>query len=99
MIRRSPAEAARQNPRSRRFAINAKCFDCQGGDADPCWQWRVGNCDISSCGLYPLRPHQRMAGKPVPPSLSCSEVGEAVSTESYGLNGHGEHSGSKNGKS
>ena len=41
---RSPIEKSEQNPTSLRLAINAKCYDCQGQDADPGWRQRIADC-------------------------------------------------------
>ena len=67
--RRDPIQKAKANPNSLRLAINAKCYDCQGQDADPCVEWRIGNCEIPDCPLYPVRPYKHLLGKPVPASL------------------------------
>ncbi len=64
-----PIQKAAANPRSRSLAIRGKCYECQGCDADPCWQWRVGNCDITGCSLHPLRPYQGKLGTPTPAAL------------------------------
>lgn len=72
LIRLDPIERAKRNPKSRRLAVNAKCFDCQGRDADPCVAWRIGNCEIPACALWPVRPHQHLFGKPTPPGLLAS---------------------------
>ena len=49
-----PIEKAKQNPKSLRFAINAKCFDCC------CFQKpEVTFCTAKACPLYSLRPWQR----------------------------------------
>lgn len=77
-----PLEKAKANPRSRSLAIKAKCYDCEGRDSDPCWKWRVGNCQITGCPLWPVRPYQRLAGNPVPASLI--EIG--FTTAQTGLN-------------
>ena len=68
-IRRDPVEKARANPNSLRLAINAKCYDCQGCDADPCVEWRIGNCECPECPLYPVRPYQDLCDKPTPKAL------------------------------
>jgi hypothetical protein len=68
----TPVERALAKPKSKTLAIKATCWQCQGGDADPCWQWRVGNCEIPSCPLYAHRPHQRHLGAPTPASLLVS---------------------------
>lgn len=67
--RRNPIQKAQANPTSLRAAIDAKCWDCEGGDADPCIQWRVGNCVSPDCPLYPVRPHQRLFGAEIPAAL------------------------------
>ena len=54
-----------ENP-TRKTAIEAKCWDCQGGDADPAVFWRIGNCPIPACALYPFRPFRHKYGKGVP---------------------------------
>ena len=64
-----PIAKARAKPASLRLAITAKCWDCIGGDADPCPRWRIGNCAVTACPLHPQRPYQRYLGDPVPASL------------------------------
>lgn len=59
--RLDPLEKARRNPTSLRLAINAKCFDCEGGNADPNVQRRIGTCSITTCPLHPVRPYQHLA--------------------------------------
>jgi ribosomal protein L44E len=66
---KNPLERAAENPGSLRAAVNAKCFDCQGGDADPAWRWRIGNCDATGCPLTPVRPYQHLCGTPMPAAL------------------------------
>ncbi len=68
-VRRTPIEKSRAKPGSLRLAINAMCWQCQGEDADPCVEWRIGNCKIDGCALHPQRPYQRLQGKPTPKSL------------------------------
>jgi len=48
-----PIEKAKQNPRSLRFAVNAKCYDC-------CCHIRaeVKFCTAVDCPLHNLRPWQ-----------------------------------------
>ena len=59
-IRRTPLEKAKLKPESLRLAVNAKCYDCQGRDADPKVSWRIGNCECTDCPLYSVRPYQRL---------------------------------------
>lgn len=55
--RLDPIEKARQNPKSLRKAINGKCWDCQGGNADPGTRARIRDC-TATCTLNPVRPYQ-----------------------------------------
>jgi hypothetical protein len=56
---KTPLERAVENPNSLRLAINAKCYDCIGQDADPDWRGSIRNCLCKDCPLYPVRPHQK----------------------------------------
>lgn len=60
IVPRSPIAKALANPKSLRAALDAKCFDCEGGGADPHWKQRIGNCVCPDCPLYPLRPYQNL---------------------------------------
>ena len=79
-----PLEKLRQNPTSLRAAINAKCWDCVGMDSDPAPKWRIGNCHMSDCGLFAVRPYQDNLSRPMPVVLrpdgeqGCSESTEGV---------------------
>lgn len=59
IVRLSPIEKARAKPTSLRFAVNAKCWDCQCGDADPNPRERIRSCPVTRCPLHPVRPYQR----------------------------------------
>ncbi len=59
-----PIERAKRNPKSLRAAIDAMCWDCQGRGVDPGTRWRIGNCEITACPLYPVRPYQQRHGTP-----------------------------------
>jgi len=61
-------EHAARNPNSRKLAINAMCWDCEG-DTDPAIRWRIGNCVIKDCPLYRFRPHKMYEGRPMPEAL------------------------------
>lgn len=65
----TPVEKAKLNPKSLRLGINAKCYQCQGENADSSVQWRIGNCEISDCGIWPIRPYLSMEGNPIPKGL------------------------------
>jgi hypothetical protein len=65
-----PIERTKRNPKSLRAAINAKCWDCQGRDADPSPRWRIGNCEIPDCPLYNVRPYQNRFDHPMPKNLA-----------------------------
>ena len=79
--RMNPLEKSRANSKSWAAAIRAKCWQCQGEDADPNWQWRVGNCEIPDCGTYLRRPYQDMKGTKIPPSLRISTGRDTVEKE------------------
>jgi len=53
VIRLTPLEKAKQNPRSLRLALNAKCFDCTGGQVT-----EIRECPVKDCPLFNLRPYQ-----------------------------------------
>lgn len=59
MAKIDPIAKARSNPKSRKYAINGKCWDCQGGDADPGTVKRIRECVSQLCTLHPVRPYQR----------------------------------------
>jgi hypothetical protein len=75
-----PLQRSALKPRSLRLAVTAKCFDCQGGQADPGIRLRIKDCPISACPLYALRPYQ--GRKPLPDD-GCLTLpdGSCVSTE------------------
>jgi len=70
--RLTPTEKSERNPKSRKFAIDAKCYECQGFNADPAVKWRIGNCESDDCALYSVRPYQKMEGRPMPASLATA---------------------------
>ena len=57
--RLNPVEKAKKNPKSLRLAINAKCYDCLGGNSDPNVTGRIGSCTMLDCPLWNVRPYQR----------------------------------------
>lgn len=67
-VYKNPIEKATENPTSRQAAINCKCFDCEGQDADPGWRWRIGNCTAGfpDCGIWNFRPYQNLTGTKPP---------------------------------
>jgi hypothetical protein len=94
--RPTPHEEALQNPQSRRLAIRAKCWDCEGQGVDPGWQERVRTCVIVDCPLWHVRPYrERGANRPSlttgsgPPGLSGSpaEIGPQNS-DYHGFSDH-----------
>ena len=54
--RKTPLQVAAENPTSLRKAINAKCYDCNGGEQ---WVQRTRECPVKSCPLWNVRPHQK----------------------------------------
>jgi hypothetical protein len=57
--RLDPIQKAAARPQSLRLAINAKCFDCQGGPSDAGIRNRISVCTVQKCPLHPVRPYQR----------------------------------------
>lgn len=53
------ARVLRSGKTSLRASVNAKCWDCIGGDADPAPKRRIGTCVVKGCALYSVRPYQR----------------------------------------
>lgn len=80
-VRTNPIEKAKADPTSRSKAINAMCYDCQGRDGDPHYQWRIGNCPSKECPLYPLRPYRGKLGQPLPVSLGGTGTSEDTDEE------------------
>lgn len=59
----NPIEKAADNPKSLRLAVNAFCWDCVGGDADPGPKQRVRDCAVQGCPLWSHRPWQKIKGR------------------------------------
>ena len=57
--RLNPLEKAKQNPRSLRLAVNAMCYECEGGGFDDGWRGRIKYCIIPDCPLHGKRPYQK----------------------------------------
>jgi hypothetical protein len=57
--RLNPLEKAKENPKSLRSAVNAKCFECEGEGVDPGWRGRIKGCIIPDCPLHPVRPYRK----------------------------------------
>ncbi len=51
----TPTERAVQKPGSLKLAIASMCYHCQVEDADPDWQWRIGNGEVT---VFPLLSHR-----------------------------------------
>lgn len=49
---------------TRKRAIDAMCYQCQGEGADSGWKWAIGNCLVTDCALWRFRPYQRLEGTP-----------------------------------
>ena len=59
IVKKNPIEKSRDNPRSLRLAINAKCYDCIGQDADPNWRNSIRECTCYDCPLYNVRKYKK----------------------------------------
>lgn len=59
MAKSTPIQRHRAKPQSKRAAVDAKCWACQGGDET--WEQRVvdaiRNCEAKLCYLHPVRPY------------------------------------------
>ena len=66
---KSPEEKLQENPKSRALAITCMCRDCEGLH-DPGVKWRIGNCNVTMCPLFGIRPYQKEFGKPMPSALA-----------------------------
>lgn len=58
--RLTPHERALENPTSLRYAINAKCWECNGGEN---WINRTQFCNIINCPLWHVRKFANRATK------------------------------------
>jgi hypothetical protein len=55
--RKTPLEQFQANPRSRKLAIKAKCWDCMGGASEPGVYRRIRECPQErTCPLWKFRP-------------------------------------------
>jgi len=52
-VRLDPIQKAKENPKSLRLAINAKCYECCDGS-----RAEIRNCSAHGCPLRNLRPYQ-----------------------------------------
>jgi hypothetical protein len=52
----NPIEKAKQNPKSRVFAITAYCYDCMGRESG--WRNTVRECTSTNCPLFGFRPYK-----------------------------------------
>lgn len=55
---KNPLEKLADMPTSLRRAITAKCYQCEGEDADPGVKRRIGTCEVRDCALWTVRPYQ-----------------------------------------
>ena len=62
--RQSPGELALSHPQSRKYAMEAMCWECLGSGDDAGWKWGIGNCTSPQCSLFTLRPYQHKLGQP-----------------------------------
>jgi hypothetical protein len=58
---KNPIESHLLTPNSRKLAINAKCFECCGGnnsDDNKGVKAEIRHCSIKECALYNFRPYK-----------------------------------------
>lgn len=56
--RLDPIEKSKRNPKSLRFAITAKCWECMGGGEESGTRRLIRECNAYSCPLHVQRPYQ-----------------------------------------
>lgn len=56
IVHLDPMEKSEANPKSMKYAIRAKCFDCNCGEA---WVNRTRFCTIFGCPLWKVRPFRQ----------------------------------------
>lgn len=66
LVRLDPVAKAKLNPKSLRRSVNAKCWDCCGAGADSGTRNAIGNCTVTRCPLWSVRPYQHLF-RDVPP--------------------------------
>ena len=71
-------ERARSHPTSKRYAIHARCGQCEAGDDDGGWRNRVRACAASACSLHPVRPYQDDAAAEGPTTADADDAAEAA---------------------
>ena len=57
---KTPIESLALNPTSLRKAINAMCYDCNGGEL---YHQRTRYCTIFTCPLWAVRPYSKKITK------------------------------------
>ena len=57
----TPLARLKENPNSRRLAIEAFCFQCMysGGNGDGGWRQQVNDCTTDKCALWRVRPQTK----------------------------------------
>ncbi len=58
---KNPIQSYKLKPNSRKLAINAKCFECCGGnnsDDNKGVKAEIKHCSITDCTLYNFRPYK-----------------------------------------
>jgi len=55
VVRLSPIEKAKNNPKSLRLAIDAMCYSCMGKTGSTS---DIRECTAKDCPLYPVRPYK-----------------------------------------
>ena len=64
LVHLDPVEKSNQSPNSLRLAVTAKCWYCNGGNADPEPKKRIRECTVYGCPLHKVRPYQKKVNNP-----------------------------------
>jgi hypothetical protein len=79
--RKDPLERAKANPRSKKLAIYATCFDCQGGSSDSGVVKRIRECAITRCPLLSHRPYQKTKANTIEELTEVDVLDESIDTD------------------
>jgi hypothetical protein len=79
--RKDPLERAKANPRSKKLAIYAACFDCQGGRSDSGVVKRIRECAITRCPLLSHRPYQKTKADTIEELTEVDVLDESIDTD------------------
>ena len=69
--RPTPVDRLKRNPRSRKAAIDAYCWNCLGGDGSVGVTRMIRECSSPGCALFAFRPYQQKNAEKTPGDSTC----------------------------